>query len=156
MKRFHVNVVVKDLERSISFYSHLFATEPSLKKEDYAKWMLEDPKLNFSITKHGLKEGIDHVGLEVDDEDELAEIRERLVKADSPIFDQPDVECCYANSKKAWIEDPSGIAWETFFSKGQTTTYGDGSVTSADQRVKITGDTSELSQTDKETNNTCC
>lgn len=156
MKRLHINLAVKDLDRSIAFYSHLFASEPTLQKKDYAKWMLEDPKVNFSLTTRGFKTGIDHIGIQVNDELELAEIRERLVKADSPILDQPDVQCCYAHSKKSWIRDPDGIAWETFLSRRQITTYGDGSITSANDPAKMTGDTS-ASDTDKKADvNTCC
>ncbi|WP_421790906.1 ArsI/CadI family heavy metal resistance metalloenzyme [Hyphobacterium sp.] len=126
MKRFHVNLTVKDIEKSVAFYNELFATTPSVLEKDYAKWMLDDPFVNFSISTKGEHHGIDHIGLEAGDEDELAEIRERLVKADSPIFDQEAVNCCYAASKKAWIRDPDGVAWETFHTTGQTTNYGDG------------------------------
>tara|TARA_R110002073_G_scaffold5765_4_gene35400 strand:+ start:507 stop:947 length:441 start_codon:yes stop_codon:yes gene_type:complete len=126
MKRFHVNLSVKDLEKSIDFYNALFAAAPTVRKEDYAKWMLDDPFVNFSISTKGDAAGIDHVGIQASDADELAVIRDRLVKADSPILDQEAVTCCYANSKKAWIRDPDGVAWETFHTTGQTTNYGDG------------------------------
>lgn len=126
MKRFHVNMTVKDLDKSIRFYNELFATQPTVRKDDYAKWMLDDPFINFSVSTKGEVAGIDHVGIQANDEAELATIRERLVKADSPIFDQEAVNCCYADSKKAWIRDPDGVAWETFHTTGQTTNYGDG------------------------------
>ncbi|WP_420433498.1 ArsI/CadI family heavy metal resistance metalloenzyme [Hyphobacterium sp.] len=126
MKRFHVNLTVKDIDKSIAFYNELFAAQPVIRKDDYAKWMLDDPFVNFSISTKGTIAGIDHVGIEADSDDDLAVIRERLVKADSPIFDQEAVNCCYADSKKAWIRDPDGVAWETFHTKGQTTNYGDG------------------------------
>jgi catechol 2,3-dioxygenase-like lactoylglutathione lyase family enzyme len=126
MKRFHVNLNVTDLDKSIAFYNELFAAEPTLVEEDYAKWMLDDPFINFSIATRGEKTGIDHIGLEAGDETELAMIRDRLVRADSPILDEADANCCYANSKKAWISDPDGVAWETFFSKGRIADYGDG------------------------------
>jgi len=125
MKRFHVNMTVKDLDRSIAFYSTLFAVEPTRKESDYAKWMLDDPFINFSITTHGDIAGIDHIGLEAEDEDELAVIRDRLIQADTPIFDQDATTCCYAKSKKAWISDPDGVAWETFFTNGTSTDYGE-------------------------------
>lgn len=126
MQRFHMNLTVSDLERSIGFYTKLFGAEPSRLENDYAKWMLDDPRINFAISTHGSAPGIDHVGLQADDEPELTEIRSRLERADSPIFDQEDVTCCYARSTKAWIRDPDGIAWETFLSHGETTDYGDG------------------------------
>lgn len=126
MKRFHVNLNVRDLEKSIAFYNELFAAEPVVREEDYAKWMLDDPYVNFSISTRGETPGIDHVGLEAGDEDELGVIRQRLVRADSPILDEDNANCCYANSKKAWIMDPDGIAWETFFSRGRIADYGDG------------------------------
>ena len=128
MQRFHVNLTVKDLDSSIAFYSALFASEPTLKHDDYAKWMLDDPRINFAISTHGNKKGINHVGLQADTEEELSEIRERLTKADRPVLEQDETTCCYANSKKAWIQDPDGVAWETFVTHGQNTTYGDGSI----------------------------
>ncbi len=136
MKRFHVNLTVSDLDRSIAFYSELFAVEPAVRKSDYAKWMLEDPKLNFALSTHGSSFGIDHIGIEAEHENELAEIRGRLEQAASPVFDQPDVTCCYARSTKAWIRDPDGVAWETFFSSGQSALYGDGS---AQETARLAG-----------------
>lgn len=126
MKRFHVNLNVTDLDKSIAFYNELFAAEPTVLEDDYAKWMLDDPYVNFSISTRGAQTGVDHIGLEAGDEDELAVIRDRLVRADSPILDEDDANCCYANSKKAWISDPDGVAWETFFSRGRIADYGDG------------------------------
>ncbi|GJL97242.1 MAG: glyoxalase [Hyphobacterium sp.] len=126
MKRFHLNLNVTDLDKSMAFYNELFAAEPAVVEDDYAKWMLDDPFINFSISTRGAKTGIDHIGIEASDENELAMIRERLVRADSPILDEDDANCCYANSKKAWISDPDGVAWETFFSKGRIANYGDG------------------------------
>ncbi len=156
MKRLHINLIVKDLEKSVGFYSQLFASEPTLQKDDYAKWMLDDPRVNFAISTRGLKKGIDHLGVQAEDEEELAEIRERLVKADRPIFDQEDVQCCYADSKKAWIKDPDGVAWETFFSKGQITNYGDGSRTNSTDDFKMTDHSEECCGTPQETQKTCC
>ncbi len=100
MKRFHVNMTVKDLDKSIRFYNELFATQPTVRKDDYAKWMLDDPFINFSISTKGENAGIDHIGIQANDEAELAVIRERLVKADSPILDEENANCCYANSKR--------------------------------------------------------
>ncbi len=129
MKRFHVNVAVRDLEQSVGFYTSLFGVAPSVRKADYAKWMLEDPRVNFAISARGPGAGVDHVGLQTDDEAELAEIRRRLATAELSVLDQPDVTCCYARSTKAWVKDPDGLAWETFLTRGEATEYGDGTVT---------------------------
>lgn len=125
MKRFHVHVAVDDLARSIKFYSTLFAVEPTVAKPDYAKWMLEDPRVNFAISKRGGSHaGIEHLGIQVDNEDELSEVYGRLAKADRPVVEEKDVTCCYHKSDKRWIDDPQGVSWETFFSHGEATTYG--------------------------------
>jgi len=131
MPRVHIALTVADLDRSVAFYSTLFGADPRVLKTDYAKWELDDPKLHLSLSTHCGETGVDHVGLEAGDEKELAVLRERLVAADQPILDQPDVNCCYAQSKKAWTRDPDGLAWETFHSRGQTAEYGDGTVTRA-------------------------
>ena len=124
MKRFHVNVAVADLEKSTRFYSTLFGIEPAVSKNDYAKWMLEDPRINFSISKSSRKRGVDHVGLQADTTDELAEIQARLNDAGADTFDQKNAECCYAKSTKTWVRDPDAVAWETFVTHGQITHYG--------------------------------
>jgi catechol 2,3-dioxygenase-like lactoylglutathione lyase family enzyme len=113
MKRFHIHVGVKDLNQSIQFYSTLFGQQPAKVKDDYAKWMLEDPRLNFAISTR-VKEGVDHLGMQVDENSELHELTERLKKADLGLYDQGTTTCCYAESEKAWVKDPSGIAWETY------------------------------------------
>ena len=114
MKRFHVSLGVRDLARSVEFYTTLFGEEPSVRKDDYAKWMLEDPRLNFSITAGRSSHGIQHVGLQADTLDELGEIQARLRAAEEATFEQPETECCYARSTKTWAEDPDRVAWETF------------------------------------------
>lgn len=114
MKRFHVHVHVQDLGQSIAFYSKLFACAPSRQEQDYAKWMLEDPRINFAISTRGGKPGVDHLGFQVDADDELAELRERAAKADLSMADVGETTCCYARSDKHWITDPQGIAWEHF------------------------------------------
>lgn len=114
MKRFHVHVGVKDLNQSIQFYSTLFGQKPSKQKDDYAKWMLEDPRINFAISTRVGNEGVDHLGFQVDESSELGELTERLKKADLGIYDEGTSSCCYANSEKAWVKDPTGIAWETY------------------------------------------
>lgn len=126
MKRFHVNVTVTDLARSVTFYSELFGSPPTTQKSDYAKWMLDDPHVNFAITTRGEKPGIDHLGLQAQDEQEFTDVRRRLDRAEAPILDQAQVTCCYAKSTKAWVRDPAGIAWETFLTRGESTVFGDG------------------------------
>lgn len=131
MNRFHVNLSVHDLAASVRFYSALFDTAPTVERPDYAKWVLEDPQINFSLSTHGSVVGIDHIGIEASDDPGFAALRERLARAGGAIVDQPDVTCCYARSTKAWTEDPDGVAWETFVSRGASTVYGDGTETRA-------------------------
>jgi catechol 2,3-dioxygenase-like lactoylglutathione lyase family enzyme len=126
MKRLHVNLAVKDLEQSVQFYSTLFSVEPTVLKPDYAKWMLDDPRVNFSISSRGEDRGLDHLGIQVDSREELAEIAERLESAGEGVYDQGEAHCCYAHSHKAWVRDPEGLAWETFFTFGADTVYGEG------------------------------
>jgi len=114
MKRFHVHLHVDDLARSIGFYSRLFATQPSRVETDYAKWMLDDPPVNFAISTRGEHAGIDHLGIQTDDPGELAELRARAEAADLALLDEGETTCCYARSEKHWITDPQGIAWEHF------------------------------------------
>ena len=125
MKRFHVNVAVADLNRSTQFYSTLFGIEPTVLKDDYAKWMLDDPRINFSISTSSLNRGVNHIGLQADTMDELEAIQARLRNAGQESFDQPDAQCCYANSSKTWVRDPDDVTWETFVTHGEITTYGD-------------------------------
>jgi predicted enzyme related to lactoylglutathione lyase len=127
MKRMHVHVGVEDLERSISFYSALFATRPAVVKSDYAKWMLDDPRVNFAISTRGKQPGLDHLGIQVESQAELHEVYARLREAGGTVIEQGQTACCYAQSEKSWIDDPSGIAWETFHTTGESTVYGDGS-----------------------------
>lgn len=124
MKRFHVNVSVADLDRSTDFYTTLFGTAPSVRKPDYAKWMLEDPRVNFSISSSRHSPGINHVGLQAETMPELGEIQARLQAAGQQTFDQDEAECCYARSTKTWVRDPDNVAWETFVTHGDITHYG--------------------------------
>ncbi len=126
MKRLHLHVAVKDLEQSVRFYAGLFAAEPTVRKPDYAKWMLEDPRVNFAISTRSKSPGLDHLGLQVESKDELSEVARRLSQAGSAVLKQEAASCCYARSDKAWVSDPQGIAWETFFTHGESTVYGDG------------------------------
>ena len=119
MKRMHVHVSVEDLQHSIGFYSALFAAEPAVVKPDYAKWMLEDPRVNFAISTRGRQPGLDHLGIQVESNDELHEVYARLHKAGGEVIEQGETACCYAKSEKSWIDDPAGIAWETFHTIGE-------------------------------------
>ena len=114
MKRFHVHVHVEDLPQSIGFYSKLFAAEPARLESDYAKWMLADPPVNFAISTRGGKPGIDHLGIQVDNDDDLAELKARAASAEMPLLDEGQTSCCYARSEKHWVTDPQGVAWEHF------------------------------------------
>jgi len=114
MKRLHIHVGVDDLDRSIRFYNALFGAEPVKTKPDYAKWLLDDPRVNFAISTRARHKGVDHLGLQVDDDSELAEIRGRLAGADMATFDDGETVCCYARSDKSWVQDPSGVAWEAY------------------------------------------
>ena len=124
MKRFHVHVAVNDLAESIRFYSKVFGAEPSVLKSDYAKWMVEDPRINFAISSRGAPAGVNHLGLQVDTSEELEGMRDRLAAADGGIVDEPGAKCCYAESDKYWITDPQGIAWETYHSLGSIPMFG--------------------------------
>jgi catechol 2,3-dioxygenase-like lactoylglutathione lyase family enzyme len=126
MKRLHVHVAVDDLTQSIGFYSSLFAAGPSVVKSDYAKWMLDDPRVNFAISARGRQAGLDHLGIQVEDADELREVYARLRDAGGNVIEQGQTACCYAKSEKSWIDDPAGIAWETFLTTGESIDYGDG------------------------------
>lgn len=124
MKRLHVHVGVEDVAASIRFYNTLFAAEPTVTKSDYAKWMLEDPRVNFAISQRGSEAGIRHLGIQVADRAELADMFSRLKRAEAPVREEGATACCYAKSEKSWIEDPQGIQWETFLTTGESTVYG--------------------------------
>ena len=126
MKRMHVHVGVADLASSIGFYSTLFGTRPTVTKGDYAKWMLDDPRVNFAISSgdHARK-GIEHLGIQVESGEELSEVYARLHSADRPVLEEGATTCCYAKSQKSWIADPDGVVWEAFLTDGDATFYGD-------------------------------
>jgi catechol 2,3-dioxygenase-like lactoylglutathione lyase family enzyme len=124
MKRLHVHVAVQDLKQSIRFYSALFAAEPAVTKDDYAKWMLDDPRVNFAISTRGGKVGIDHLGIQAESDGELAELGSRLAQADVAVTEQKGATCCYAKSDKYWTLDPQGIAWESFRTLDSAPVYG--------------------------------
>lgn len=125
MKRLHVHVGVNDLDQSIRFYSTLFGAEPTVTKSDYAKWMLEDPRVNFAISSGNAHKGVEHLGIQVESGDELKDVYDRLKAADRPVLEEGATTCCYAKSEKSWISDPQGVVWEAFFTNGEATVYGD-------------------------------
>ncbi len=125
MKRFHVHVSVEDLDASIRFYSTVFGAAPTVLKPDYAKWMVDDPRINFAISKRGSAPGIDHLGIQVDSDEQLTALRAQVAGAQIAALDQPDADCCYARSDKYWTTDPQGIAWETFHTLDTIPVYGD-------------------------------
>ncbi|MGD0102964.1 MAG: ArsI/CadI family heavy metal resistance metalloenzyme [Rhodopila sp.] len=125
MKRLHVHVSVHDIANSIQFYSTLFASKPTVSKPDYAKWMLDDPGVNFAISTRGGQNGLDHLGIQVETPDELHEVYGRLQQAERPVLEEGATTCCYAKSEKSWITDPQGLSWETFLTSGESTIYGD-------------------------------
>jgi catechol 2,3-dioxygenase-like lactoylglutathione lyase family enzyme len=133
MKRFHVHVSVDDLDANIRFYSTVFGLPPAVQKDDYAKWMLDDPRVNFAISKHGARPGLDHLGVQVDSDEELAVLRAQAQRAEIAALDQTGAACCYARSDKYWITDPQGIAWETFHTLDAIPVFG------ADSRMQPAG-----------------
>jgi catechol 2,3-dioxygenase-like lactoylglutathione lyase family enzyme len=134
MKRLHVHVSVKDLDSSVRFYTELFAAEPGVRKDDYAKWMLEDPRVNFAISQRDGKPGVQHLGIQVEDRNELAEVYARLRRAEGPMLEQGATSCCYAHSEKSWIDDPQGVQWETFLTTGESTDYGTDQIRSVPEK----------------------
>ncbi len=124
MKRFHVHAHVTDLPTSIAFYSRLFAAEPTRQEADYAKWMLEDPRINFAISTRGGTPGVDHLGIQADTDEELAALKAQAHAADASVLDVGETNCCYARSDKHWITDPQGIAWEQFRTLENIPTFG--------------------------------
>ena len=125
MKRLHIHLGVADLDRSVDFYSHLFGQAPSRRESDYAKWMLEDPRINFAISARTSATGVDHLGIQVDSEAELAELHERARAADhSAVLEEGETTCCYAHSEKHWTVDPQGVAWEHFHTMSEVQEFG--------------------------------
>ena len=124
MKRFHVHVVVPELGESVRFYSGLFGAPPTVQKDDYAKWMLDDPRINFAISARGCKIGVDHLGFQVDSDEELAQLLEQVAAGSVPVLDQPGAQCCYASSNKYWTQDPAGVPWETYHTLADIPLFG--------------------------------
>ncbi|WHU02183.1 MULTISPECIES: ArsI/CadI family heavy metal resistance metalloenzyme [unclassified Sphingomonas] len=125
MKRLHLHISVPDLDQAIAFYGTLFDAPPTVVKADYAKWMLEDPRVNLAISARSRATGVDHVGIQVDSADALGELAGRLKAAGATTFDQEATTCCYAKSDKSWVTDTAGVRWETFFTHGDATAYGE-------------------------------
>jgi catechol 2,3-dioxygenase-like lactoylglutathione lyase family enzyme len=125
MKRLHVHIAVADLARSIGFYSTLFGAPPVVLKDDYAKWMLDDPRVNFAISDRAKATGVDHLGIQTETSEELADLAGRLKAAGEVTRDQEATTCCYAKSDKTWVNDPNGLRWETFHTVGEAVTYGE-------------------------------
>lgn len=125
MKRMHIHMDVESLEQGISFYSALFGAAPVKTKTDYAKWMLDDPRINFAISTRAGRKGLDHLGLQVDESAELDELRERFTRSDMSVFDEGETVCCYARSDKSWVQDPAGVAWEAYQTMGDAQLFGE-------------------------------
>ena len=142
MKRFHVHVAVRDLGRSIEFYSALFGAQPSVRKPDYAKWMIEDPRVNFAISQRGGSTGINHVGLQVDSDDELEALQQQVNAAEIVGVAQAGTACCYAQSNKYWLTDPDGIAWETYHTLGSIPVFGEAEAAAADGQTSASAQAS--------------
>ena len=126
MKRLHVHIAVDDLSRSVAFYSTLFAAPPSVLKDDYAKWMLDDPRVNLAISARGAETGVEHLGIQAETAEELAEVYARMKAADAPVLEEGATVCCYAQSEKSWVSDPAGVPWEVFHTVGESAVYGGG------------------------------
>ena len=137
MKRLHVHIAVDDLPRSVAFYSTLFAAQPTVLKDDYAKWMLEDPRVNLAISARGAAPGVEHLGIQAETGGELADVYARLKEADAPVLEEGATVCCYAQSEKSWVTDPAGVPWEVFHTVGESAVYG-GGPEAADGRLAST------------------
>ena len=163
MQRFHVHLSVSDLRKSVAFYNHLFGQQPSVEKSDYAKWSLEDPRVNFAISARGRSPGVNHLGMQAESTDELSALRSRAASASSGnLLDEGEAACCYARSNKHWTMDPDGIAWEHFHTLGTAEIYGeDEGVSSAccdpeEDGAPIKGEASCCEPSDSATSAPCC
>ena len=149
MKRFHLHVSVKDLDESVRFYSTLFATPPAVRHADYAKWMIEDPRINFAISTDRQPAGVNHLGFQLDSDDELRAMHAQLEAADSKLIEESQQPCCYARANKYWVTDPTGIAWETFHTLANIPVYGEGTLV-------VNRGSSTVSTEPGETSDKCC
>lgn len=158
MKRFHVHVAVDNLADSIRFYSTMFAVEPSVQKQDYAKWMLDDPRINFAISQRGAEAGLNHLGIQVDSSEELTHMQSRLESLQPGVKKEESVACCYAKSDKYWVSDPSGLAWETFHSLSSIPVFGkdESGVEGATQTTTKSACCIPLAASPKQAEGPCC
>ncbi len=163
MKRMHIHVGVENVEQSIQFYNALFGTQPTKIKNDYAKWMLDDPSVNFAISAESAKKGVDHLGIQVEQDSELTDLRDRLKNADMTLIEEGETVCCYARSDKSWVKDPDGIAWEAyqtmedvqFFSSSEPT-YDQNSCAPQQNSGAPSGQTTQASCVPTEKPSGCC
>lgn len=159
MKRLHLHVAVDDLSKSVGFYSTLFGSQPVVLKDDYAKWMLDDPRVNFAISARAGITGLDHLGIQVESDGELRELAGRLKAAGETTRDQESSTCCYAQSNKAWVNDPNGLRWETFFTFGEAVAYGeddDPALTAKPKAACCPPSNGPDKATNKASGNACC
>ena len=156
MKRFHVHVAVDDLQKNIRFYSAMFGLAPTVEKPDYAKWMLEDPRVNFAISRRGAAAGVNHLGFQVESEDELKGLRDRVASADIQARDEAGANCCYAKSDKYWVQDPQGIAWETFHTLGEIPVFGEHTATAEPVQAGCCVPETPITFAPRPKTNACC
>lgn len=161
MKRIHLHVSVDNLAKSINFYNTLFGSAPTVEKADYAKWMLDDPLVNFAISQRGAKAGLDHIGIQVETNNELAEIKSRLETADMDMLTQEGTTCCYAKSDKHWVQDPSGIAWETYRTLESSPTFNNAPInesteTACCEPTQAVQFISRKAKTENDVKSSCC
>jgi lactoylglutathione lyase len=156
MKRFHLHLHVDDLNRNVSFYSQLFAAQPSRIEADYAKWMLDDPPVNFAISTRGNKPGIDHLGIQTDDAEELALLKARAQAADMTLLDEGATTCCYARSEKHWITDPQGVAWEYFHTLGNIPVFNEAPQPAPARAAACCTPSNETDQSSPKRASSCC
>ena len=149
MKRFHIHLAVDSLDQNIQFYSTLFGCDPTVQHDDYAKWMLDDPRVNFAISNRSAKLGLDHLGIQAEDDQELQVIKQRLDATQKPIETQEQAACCYMRSDKYWITDPQGIAWESFHSLSEIPTFND-------KKATLDGENSFACQPTGNADSSCC
>ncbi len=129
MKRLHIHVAVTDLEKSVAFYSAFFGVAPTKQKSDYAKWMLDDPRVNFAISARGAQPGLDHLGIQTETPEELQSLRDQLARNGLAAVNEGETTCCYANSDKSWLTDPNGVAWEAYHTMGDAVLFNHGEAT---------------------------
>lgn len=156
MKRFHVHIAVDDLQKNVRFYSAMFGVAPTVEKPDYAKWMLDDPCINFAISQRGAAAGLNHLGFQVESDDELKSLRARVVSAEIQARDEAGANCCYARSDKYWVQDPQGIAWETFHTLGEIPVFGEHAATAAPAQAGCCVPETPVKFAPRPKNNACC